>query len=164
MRRTKGTVTRPPNYLQTLIAFAAAPPAAGLIVSGMMAMVAGSADSGQVGGILMAGIAIGSLIGWPTTLFVAWPLHRWLYRTGRRELAHYVLASPICAIVDYIAIVSGFVAVGRELGPRTFVDVWWLALLLSAGAFFSALVFWLIRRPDRDAALTSPPSPQTGAS
>jgi hypothetical protein len=49
--------------------------------------------------------------------------------------------------------------------------VFWVAELIAKPAPYLAVagatggvVFWLIRRPDRDTALTLPPSPQTGAS
>ena len=112
--------------------------ATGTIVVGVSLLGArGLDDPLAVFGFALTGLWWGF---WPAVLAVCClglPVHEVLKRRMRSSAAHYALAGLATAAV--IALI--FVGYKSAL--------WWAVLLVSGT--LSALVFWLVRRPDRDA-------------
>lgn len=96
----------------------------------------------------------GVFYGIPLTLLVGLPFHASLMRRGLTRLRDYLISGiivflPIMALGTFVtAIFSGTEFLNFVRGTSFIV-----ASLLVAGGLTSA-VFWFIRRPDRDHALT----------
>ena len=101
--------------------------------------------------IAVIGIISGFLYGVPYALFVGWPAHLLLLRFGLTSVFVYVcLAASATAAFASVFVAPSF---GFDvLAPKSFLE------LISSAAIaggIGGLVFWLIRRPDRDAVSAS---------
>jgi hypothetical protein len=97
----------------------------------------------------LVGVTYGAVVGVPTALLAGLPVHHLLSITGRTHVLPYVLAG---GLIGLPAAVFGLAILSR--GSLNMSAEGWAfasALGASTGAI-SALVFWLIRRPDRDGA------------
>jgi hypothetical protein len=87
------------------------------------------------------------------------PAHVLLLNLGWRHAAVYTIGGALLGVVTFLTLPPSAI-------PQTNPD--WLspvyAYFSSLAGGIGGLVFSLIRRPDRDADLTPPPSPQTGTS
>jgi hypothetical protein len=102
-----------------------------------------------IGAIMGIGVMAGVLIGVPATVIGGLPAHRFLIQTRRTHAGFYVLAGGLVGLPTAIAAVvfTSPGALTMSLGGWGFA----CAFCAVAGAL-SALLFWFIRRPDRDAA------------
>ena len=89
-------------------------------------------------------IMYGAAVGWPAGLLVGWPVHALLQRGS------IVSPLPYIALGGLIALIPPSALMGLNIlrAPDIFVTP--SGILVLAGAV-AGLVFWLIRRPDRDA-------------
>jgi hypothetical protein len=96
----------------------------------------------------------GLLFGGPAAVLLGLPAHHFLLRMGKKHALFYALAGAIVGLPTAIAIFLW--SSGLPMGAGG----WLVALAIGAliGAL-SALLFWLIRRPDRDALPNPPTSP-----
>jgi hypothetical protein len=97
-------------------------------------------------------IMFGAIMGWPASL-LALPVHAWLIKRGYTSVLVYILLGTASAIV---------LALARPLvgwPPIPVLDLM-LVGLVTAGAI-GGLIFWLIRRPDRDHPAASQPQRRT---
>jgi hypothetical protein len=95
--------------------------------------------------LAFTGFSLGAIIGWPFTLAVALPAHAWLvHRTSAKVYWYAVLGlgAGLAAAAAYLASLGG--------GPGT--AFFFLTAGSSAGVL-AGVLFWAIRRPDRDAAI-----------
>lgn len=109
-------------------------------------------------GITYSGmLAIGALFGaiWGTLLTVGagLPVHALLLRRGTTHAGSYLVAGGVIGLAP-----GAFFAIGPLMG--TTADKWSDAasfvLAGAAAGMVGGMAFWLIRRPDRDAARTPP--------
>lgn len=99
------------------------------------------------------GVAGGLVLGWPTMFLAGLPTHAWLLRQGRASWLSYAIAGALIGLAP--ATLVEMLAVGTRATPQNW------AFILGVGAatgLVSALLFWLIRRPDRDSASNPPTS------
>lgn len=97
----------------------------------------------------------GGLLGVPAVLVAGLPLHTLLYRCGFRALPWYAVLGPLFGLGAYLL---GAVALQAWLpvgNPEVFYETSSVRGVLLIG-LATSIVFWLIRRPDRDA-----PNPPT---
>jgi hypothetical protein len=97
---------------------------------------------GQVLSFLSMTLMFGMIISFPVGFLLLWPAHMLLSRL------HWI------NVIAYIALGAGLGAV-LSFG---FVELLYGTI---PGGAVGGLVFWLIRRPDKDSALTRSPSPPT---
>ena len=105
---------------------------------------------GSLIGIGLAGVVVGAIVGWPSTLFALAPAHSFLLNRGMVKWWNYALTglftgSAICAI-------SGLILLALTASPG-FDDLISISIFLVLFAFtgaLSAFFFWFIRRPDKD--------------
>ena len=101
------------------------------------------ANTVVVGG---GGLMMGGLLGWPLMMAFGLPMHMILLRTTSAKAWHYVTAGLAGGFA------AGLLRFAMDGGAASMND---LVILLAIGGLagaLSALVFWLVRRPDRDAA------------
>jgi hypothetical protein len=108
------------------------------------------ADAGQIlintVMVLASGFMLGGLLGWPVMLALGLPMHAALIRKTTAKAWHYALAGLAAGLI------AGLLRYAMERGEATVND---LTALLSIGGVagaVAALVFWFVRRPDKDAA------------
>lgn len=102
-------------------------------------------------------LLIAFAVGWPATLILGLPSHIWLYRRRARKLANYIMAGLGGGVICTALIAVFFVQrMPTELAELTTAGM--LLLLVCAASVGAYIIFWMIRRPDRDtvsdAALT----------
>lgn len=97
-----------------------------------------------VGGLMMGGV-----LGWPLMMLLGLPVHAVLLHTTTARAWHYVAAGLAAGIG------AGFLRYARERDATTDDFVTLLSIGGAAGAL-AALIFWLVRRPDRDTAERTP--------
>ncbi len=103
----------------------------------------------------LAGVTYGAVVGVPTVVLAGLPVHHILSIIGRTHVLPYVLAG---GLIGLPAAVFGLAILSRG-SLNMSAEGWAFACALGAitGAM-SALVFWLIRRPDRDVRANPPTS------
>lgn len=101
---------------------------------------------------LTLGPVYGGLLGIIPSLLVGWPLHMAMQRAGLKLWWHYALLGIILAAVAALLV-----------SPLMGLDVIYLGiaimLMMAGSGAIGGLVFWLIRRPDRDATASPLPTP-----
>lgn len=124
------------------------------IVLSLLAMCPGqSCDVVLLSQVALAGAFGGLIVGIPAMLLFGMPAHAWLWSTGRKKIWHYAIAGVLVGVLTSGAIAALYVSPfgsGDLPFPR-------LAIIGSGTGAVSAVVFWLIRRPDRDEP--NPPTP-----
>lgn len=118
------------------------------------------ADAGQIlmntVMVGMGGFMIGGLLGWPVMMALGLPMHAVLLRTTAAKAWHYVAAGLT------IGLAAGFLRYAMEGGTASTDDLIVLLAIGSVAGGLASLMFWLVRRPDRDATeykLDLPPEP-----
>ncbi|MGE0596500.1 MAG: hypothetical protein AB7P07_09040 [Hyphomonadaceae bacterium] len=107
-----------------------------------------------MGPALYAGFAGGILVGWPTMLLAGLPTHGWLLQSHRSAAPIYAAAGAAVGLLP--AMILGLLLLQGRGTMETWLVLTGVGLVTGA---VSAVLFWLIRRPDRDAPNppTSPP-------
>ena len=85
-------------------------------------------------------------------LFFGLPAHIFLYRRGSRKVGAYLLAGVLAgfASVLIVLLLLAFVGGFRSDSPLSVLAVA-LSLFCLFGSVLASWLFWLIRRPDKDA-------------
>lgn len=145
------------KFLRSLVGLLMAPVAGGAIAMGGYALAAITRGFltntlpqdlfGAFIGSLTIGIEAGARLGVAPTLVVGWPLHLLLLRTGLIHLATYVMFSAALSVAGVQFMLLVVYADGPYAGPVPFE----IALLSAGAGGIGGALFWLIRRPDRDA-------------
>lgn len=108
------------------------------------------ADFGQIlintAMVAVGGFMLGGIIGWPVMMALGLPLHALLIRKTTAKAWHYAVAGLAAGAA------AGFLRFATERGQATPNDLTILLSIGSVGGVFAALLFWMIRRPDKDAA------------
>ena len=100
------------------------------------------------------GLIAGLVLGWPTMIVAGLPTHAALWRRARTTPLPYAIAGALVGLLP--AAVLEMLMVGARAEPQH----WAFALALGAATgVVCALLFWLIRRPDRAAANPLTPAP-----
>jgi hypothetical protein len=96
--------------------------------------------------VTSGGFMLGGILGWPVMLALGLPTHALLIRKTTAKAWHYAIAG----------LIAGFAAgLLRFVTERSGAPASELTLLLAIGGVsgvITALTFWIIRRPDKDAA------------
>mgnify|MGYP000901177172 FL=1 len=100
---------------------------------------------------LMAGAMYGGLLGGIPSLLVGWPLHLAMQRAGWKQWWAYAGLGVV------LALIAGF-GIGPVFGLELMYFGGAIVLMLLMSGAIGGLIFWLIRRPDRD-AVTAPSPP-----
>lgn len=123
-----------------------------LVITGLVLLsgcVGFGCTSGTIVSTMGMGAMFGVLIGIPAAVFGGLPSHHILMRTRRTHPGFYALAGALVGVPTAIA---GVVFMSRGAIMLS-IGGWGIAFAFCALAgAVSALLFWLIRRPDRDAA------------
>ena len=99
----------------------------------------------------------GGLLGMPAVFLVGLPLHALLHRCGLRALPWYATLGPIVGLGIYLLGVAALQAWAPIGNPEVLYETHSIRGTLLI-AFATSIVFWLIRRPDRDARSNPPTS------
>lgn len=97
--------------------------------------------------LLMFGTVLGGMYGQVAMLGLFLPAHVWMMQNKTRRAWMYAAAGVISGLI-FGAIFGWMVLFGRSM-PSVY-DFIWLMTASAAGGLVAGLVFWLIRRPDRD--------------
>jgi hypothetical protein len=107
------------------------------------------ADFGQIiintAMVGLSGFMLGGILGWPVMLALGLPMHAVLIRKTSAKAWHYAVAG----------LAAGFLAgLLRYVTDRSasINDLVALLAIAGVGGVIAALMFWLVRRPDKDAA------------
>jgi LytS/YehU family sensor histidine kinase len=108
-----------------------------------------NADFGQIlintAMVGTSGFMLGGIVGWPVMLALGLPMHAVLIRKTTAKAWHYAIAGLAAGLAaGLLRFVTERSATSNDL-----------AMLLSiggVGGVIAALMFWLVRRPDKDAA------------
>jgi hypothetical protein len=143
---------------KTWLAAIACGPAAGTLIVLAIGLI-GSLISFAAGGsasfpasLIWLGAFAGALIGWPTMLFLGLPAHVILYRRKSRRASAYVLGGVFVGFIATLIVLGlyafggGFMIEGVPLA--SLAPMFFICLL---GSVLASWLFWLIRRPDKDA-------------
>lgn len=101
----------------------------------------------QIIPMLQLAVALGAYVGLPVAFLFGWPIHVALMQRKTSKAMHYALFGALCAVVTFMiaTTITGYVF--------RFIFHWEFALtglsFLTAGAI-GGIVFWFVRRPDRD--------------
>ena len=97
-----------------------------------------------------AGALYGGMLGIIPSFLVGWPLHMVLQRAGLQQWWAYIVLGVILATVAglLVAPVFGLNVIEFGLG---------IMLMMAGSGAIGGIVFWLIRRPDRDPIASPPP-------
>jgi hypothetical protein len=108
------------------------------------------ADAGQIliNTFLVAtsGFMLGGILGWPIMLALGLPMHAALIRKTAAKAWHYAVAGLAAGLL------AGLLRFVAERGAATTNDLTMLLAIGGVGGVIAALMFWLVRRPDKDAA------------
>ncbi|RYD88381.1 MAG: hypothetical protein EOP61_33655 [Sphingomonadales bacterium] len=97
--------------------------------------------------LLMIGTILGSLYGQLAMLGLFLPAHVWMMQNTTRRAWMYAAAGVISGVI-FGGVFGWLVLFGRNIPSLD--DFTWLMIASAAGGLIAGLVFWLIRRPDRD--------------
>lgn len=125
-----------------------------IIVLGLIGMLL---DASRGGGatlppeVLLGGAVIGAAFGWPLMIVYGLPAHAILYRNGSHKLGSYVLSGVIGGFLAAVITAIGvYFFRSGPLNPDQFGMGAALGVFLLIGCIVASIIFWLIRRPDRD--------------
>jgi hypothetical protein len=112
---------------------------------------------GQALFFALASFYWGSIFGVPAMLMVGLPLHALLRRFGVSALPWYAGVGPIVGLGAYLLAAMTVQALWPIANPEVLYETYSIRGTLLIG-LSTAVVFWLIRRPDRDTR-SNPPTP-----
>jgi LytS/YehU family sensor histidine kinase len=108
------------------------------------------ADFGQIviNTIMVAvgGFMVGGLLGWPVMLGLGLPMHAVLIRKTPAKAWHYAIAGLAAGMI------AGLLRYAMERGGAGTNDLIVLLAIGGVAGAIASLMFWLVRRPDKDAA------------
>ena len=108
------------------------------------------ADFGQIviNTIMVAvgGFMVGGLLGWPVMLAIGLPMHAVLIRKTPAKAWHYAIAGLAAGLV------AGLLRYTMERDGASASDLTLLLAIGGVAGVLAALMFWFVRRPDKDAA------------
>lgn len=148
-------------FARSVSGFLVAPPLTGFVVGGLNAVVYGASTistvdvpTSIVATLVGAGVGsmAGAMYGIPVAFIAGWPVHLLLLQIRFTGLFVYGCFAGSLAVM---AITYVF---GLRLEPSFHLSLLPLetALIVAATGWLSGAIFWLIRRPDRDAVSASP--------
>lgn len=105
-------------------------------------------------GMVFMGTLLGALWGQLATLLVGLPAHVVILGQRTKPAWKYALAGVIAGVLFGAAFCWPMLS--GVSGP-SLANVAWLAIASASAGAIGGLVFWLIRRPDRDAPASAPP-------
>ncbi len=145
------------KFLRSFVGLLMAPVAGGAIAMGGYALAAITRGfftntlPQDVFGALISSLAIGieagARLGVAPTLIIGWPLHLLLLRAGLIHLATYIMFSAALSVAG----VQFMLLVVYSDGPYADPVPFEVALLSAGAGGIGGALFWLIRRPDREA-------------
>jgi LytS/YehU family sensor histidine kinase len=94
----------------------------------------------------VAGLMVGGLLGWPVMLAIGLPMHAALIRKTTAKAWHYAIAGLAAGLI------AGLLRFAMERGGAGMNDLIVLLAIGGVAGVIAALVFWSVRRPDKDAA------------
>ena len=100
-----------------------------------------------------AGAMYGGLLGVVPSFLVGWPLHIVMQRLRLTQWWAYIALGLLLAAVAGLLVAPTFGMSVIYFGAG-------IMLMLAMSGAIGGLVFWLIRRPDRDAPASPPAAPQ----
>lgn len=166
-----GGGTKRDKIIVTIVGLIAAPVVGGVVGTTCLAVYSVIANEGghvrdmktflMIFSMVISGPWIGLLYGVAPALLIGWPVHTYLVRAGRNGLITYALGGAIIGFVG-IAIMMPLL-LGLDLIQTLLIYPVTGLILVAVGAS-AGLVFWLIRRPDRDASPATPIPPTTSPS
>lgn len=147
----------------TIVGLLAAPMAGAIVtVSGLMMIgqiITGNAPptleawANAGSAAFLMGVYLGLFVGIPSAFLIGWPTHILLVRDQQSGRIVYIFLGALIAVIGTMlaAVVrSGPMALMYGLAfPQ-------IALLILPAGAFGGLIFWLIRRPDRDSPKLDP--------
>jgi hypothetical protein len=133
-----------PTFFRSLVGFVLAP-----MIGGGLAFVGSTLSPGNpIDGLRLSVFAIGAfgglVLGMPISIFIAWPLHLFLLERHWTRLAFYIAPGALLAMLPYIPFAT-YVSQSSSSAMLA-----WSAVCFAIAGAIGALLFWLIRRPDRD--------------
>jgi len=105
--------------------------------------------------LLFGTVSIGAAAGCPAAFILGPPIHIWLQYRRWVGVHHYIAFGALIGLITALALAVFFMQAGGAIAIIGF-------MIIFAGAI-GGLVFWLIRRPDRDAPASAPPRAATPA-
>jgi LytS/YehU family sensor histidine kinase len=96
--------------------------------------------------VAVAGLMVGGLLGWPVMLVIGLPMHAALIRKTTAKAWHYAVAGLAAGLI------AGLLRFAMERGGARMNDLIVLLAIGGVAGAIAALVFWSVRRPDKDAA------------
>lgn len=97
--------------------------------------------------LVMIGTILGSLYGQLAMFGLFLPAHAWMMQNTTRPAWMYAAAGVISGVI-FGGIFGWMLLFGRNMPALD--DFAWLMTASAAGGVVAGLLFWLIRRPDRD--------------
>jgi hypothetical protein len=139
-----------PLFFRSLVGLILAPTvggAAGMVGAELVSLAAqpsafGGTDNPFVA--LILGAYGGGILGAPGAIIFGWPLHLLLLKQRWTHLAVYVSLGAMLGVVSSLLVAS---LLGQALVQVLFSQ---LVLVLAFSGAVGGLVFWQIRRPERD--------------
>jgi hypothetical protein len=108
-----------------------------------------NADFGQIlintAMVGVGGFVLGGVLGWPVMLAFGLPLHAVLIRKTTAKAWHYAIAGLAAGLA------AGLLRFVTERGGASSNDLSMLLSIGGVGGVIAALMFWFVRRPDKDA-------------
>jgi hypothetical protein len=92
---------------------------------------------------ILAGLVAGTLVGLPIALLVGFPVHLFMKRRGLVRLYHYMALGGLIALLPFAVISGSPLATSPDLNVQ-------FGMAFGLAGAIGGLIFWLIRRPDRD--------------
>jgi hypothetical protein len=127
-----------------LTVFRTTPPAEGAGAAGFIEVISGA------GMVMATGFMLGGVIGWPVMLAFGLPAHALLLRKTSAAIGWYALTGAV------IGAAAGGIRLLQTLsGVRPDAYLLHFGIGAVTGAM-AAIVFWWLRRPDKDAAERKP--------
>jgi hypothetical protein len=108
------------------------------------------ADFGQIiintAVVGLGGFMLGGILGWPVMLALGLPMHAALIRKTSAKAWHYAVAGLAAGLL------AGLLRYVTDRGGGSLNTLTVLLAVAGVGGVIAALMFWLVRRPDKDAA------------
>jgi hypothetical protein len=122
-----------------LTVFRTTPPAGNAGAAGIIEVISGA------GMVMATGFMLGGVIGWPVMLAFGLPAHAVLLRKTSAAIGWYALAGGV------IGAAAGGIRLLQTSSVRPDAYLLYFGMGAVTGAA-AAIVFWWLRRPDKDAA------------